>query len=473
MQPNKTEDVTQQSLQELSFSRPLIERFDRSGPRYTSYPTADRFHEPFAPDEYIRALQQRATLGGQASPLSLYVHLPFCASLCYFCACNKIITQDHTRSSEYVQYVLKEADMVLPYLGQATQLGQLHFGGGTPTFLDPDEQKMLMTGLQQRFQFMPDAELSIEIDPRTVNADTLSNLAGYGFNRCSFGVQDFNPSVQQAVNRIQPYEQVEQVVFAARAAGFDSINTDLIYGLPKQNISSFEETVRLLLQLRPERIALYNYAHLPERFKAQRLIKAEDLPSPHERLDLFLLAARALVEAGYVYIGLDHFSLPTDELNQAQLDGSLQRNFQGYTTRADHDLVGLGVSAIGKVQNTHAQNNRSLKSYYQCIDDGVLPTQRGIVMNQDDALRADIIMRLMCSMPVVFSTYEQQYGIDFQEYFAAELDELTPFQEKNFITIDEHQIQVTLKGRLFVRAVSMIFDAYLAQRTQATYSRII
>src|SRR5690625_4897744 len=240
MQPIETEDNTQQSLQELSFSRPLIERFGRPGPRYTSYPTADRFHEPIAAEEYIDALKQRAMLGAQASPLSLYVHLPFCASLCYFCACNKIITQDHSRSSEYVQYVLKEADMILPYLGETTHLGQLHFGGGTPTFLDPDEQRALMTGLQQRFQFLPDAELSIEIDPRTVNSDTLSNLAEYGFNRCSFGVQDFNPSVQEAVNRIQPYDQVEQVVFAARAAGFESINTDLIYGLPKQNQESFK-----------------------------------------------------------------------------------------------------------------------------------------------------------------------------------------------------------------------------------------
>ncbi|HLR82443.1 MAG TPA: oxygen-independent coproporphyrinogen III oxidase [Paenalcaligenes sp.] len=473
MHPTQTKDTIQQKLQELSFSRPLIERFDRSGPRYTSYPTADRFHEPFSPDEYVQALKRRAQLGQEASPLSLYVHLPFCASLCYFCACNKIITQDHTRSSEYVQYVLKEADMILPYLGTATHLGQLHFGGGTPTFLNPDEQKALMTGLQKRFQFQPDAELSIEIDPRTVNSDTLSNLAEYGFNRCSFGVQDFNPSVQEAVNRIQPYDQVEQVVFSARAAGFESINTDLIYGLPKQNQESFKETVRLLLQLRPDRIALYNYAHLPERFKAQRLIKAQDLPNPHERLDLFLSAASALVEAGYVYIGLDHFALPADELNQAQLEGSLQRNFQGYTTRADHDLVGLGVSSIGKVQNTHAQNNRSLKSYYQCINDGVLPTQRGINMSRDDLLRGDIIMRLMCSMPVVFSTYEQQYDINFKKYFAAELAELQPFIEKGFVTNDEQQMQVTLKGRLFVRAVSMIFDNYLAQRTQATYSRII
>lgn len=473
MHSNVTEDNVQQSLDELSFSRSLIERFDRSGPRYTSYPTADRFSEPFSPEHYVQALQRRAEIAGQVSPLSLYVHLPFCASLCYFCACNKIITQDHTRSSQYVQYVLREADLLLPYLGEATQLGQLHFGGGTPTFLNPDEQKALMAGLQERFQFLPDAELSIEIDPRTVNANSLSTLADFGFNRCSFGVQDFDEGVQKAVNRIQPYAQVEEVVFAARAAGFDSINTDLIYGLPKQNLDSFRETVRLLLQLRPDRIALYNYAHLPQRFKAQRLIREEDLPDPELRLDLFLYAAQSLVEAGYVYIGLDHFSLPEDELNQAQLDGSLQRNFQGYTTRADYDLLGLGVSSIGKVQNTYIQNNRSLKSYYQSIDAGELAVQRGVVMSRDDQIRAVVIMDLMCSMPVVFEKFNQRFAIDFEQYFASELEQLTPYIEKGFVVRDKRHIRVTLKGRLFVRAVSMIFDRYLAERTQATYSRII
>src|SRR5690625_2664736 len=477
MQPTVTEDnqrpAKAQSLQKLSFSRDLIERFDRPGPRYTSYPTADRFVEPFGAEHYIQALDKRAAIGEQAPPLSLYVHLPFCASLCYFCACNKIITQDHSRSSEYVQYVLREADLVLPHLGGTTQLGQLHFGGGTPTFLDPGEQKALMTGLQQRFDFLADAELSIEIDPRTVTAESLSYLAEFGFNRCSFGVQDFNPEVQQAVNRIQPYDQVEQVVFGARAAGFESINTDLIYGLPKQNLQRFEQTVQQLLQLRPDRIALYNYAHLPQRFKAQRLIKAEDLPAPELRLDLFLLAAQALVEAGYVYIGLDHFALPEDELNLAQLDGTLQRNFQGYTTRAHYDLLGLGVSSIGKVQDVYSQNNRSLKSYYQAIDQGQLATQRGVVMSAEDRLRTEIIMKLMCSMPVSFAALEQRYRIDFKAHFADELRALEPFEAKGFVRCSDEQIEVTLKGRLFVRAISMIFDQYLSQRTQATYSKII
>src|SRR5690625_3636028 len=473
MQPKVIEDNARQSLEELSFSRALIERFDRPGPRYTSYPTADRFKEPFSPAHYVQALQRRAEAGSAASPLSVYIHLPFCASLCYFCACNKIITQDHTRSSQYVQYVMREADLVLPHLGETTQLGQLHFGGGTPTFLNADEQKALMTGLQQRFQFLPDAELSIEIDPRTVTADTLSLVADFGFNRCSFCVHDFDEEVQKAVNRIQPYSQVEEVVFAARAAGFDSINTDLIYGLPKQNLSSFQQTVQRLLQLRPDRIALYNYAHLPQRFKAQRLIRDEDLPDPELRLDLFLHAAQSLVDAGYVYIGLDHFALPEDELNLAQVDGSLQRNFQGYTTRADHDLLGLGVSSIGKVQNTYIQNNRSLKSYYQSIDEGALAVQRGIVMSRDDEIRAAVIMDLMCSMPVVFDEFNQRFKMDFERYFEAELAQLTPYIEKGFVLRDEQHITVTLKGRLFVRAVSMIFDHYLAQRTQATYSRII
>lgn len=475
MQPMKTESNKKysQSLAQLNFSRALIERFDRSGPRYTSYPTADRFKEPFDAQNYVAALKKRVKLGAAASPLSLYVHLPFCTSLCYFCACNKIITQDHSRSTQYIQYILKEADLILPYLGQTNQVGQLHFGGGTPTFLDADEQKALMAGLQQRFQFLPNAELSIEIDPRTVSADTLSNLAQFGFNRCSFGVQDFNEEVQIAVNRIQPYAQVEQAVYAARAAGFESINTDLIYGLPKQNSESFKKTVHQLLQLRPDRIALYNYAHLPQRFKAQRLIKEKDLPKPHERLDLFLMAARALISAGYIYIGLDHFSLPDDELNLAQLDGSLQRNFQGYTTCANYDLIGLGVSSIGKVQDTYIQNNRSLKSYSASIDQGQLAVQRGIVMNLDDLIRAEVIMNLMCSMPVNFQALKEKYHVDFTHYFAQELKELQPYIEKGFVQLNEKHLKITLKGRLFVRAVSMVFDHYLAKRTQATYSRII
>lgn len=459
-------------LDTVHISERLIRRFDRSGPRYTSYPTADRFRADFDSSHYITALteRQKKTV---LPPYSVYVHLPFCASLCYFCACNKIITQDHSRSSSYVDAVLKEMQLLEPYLGQQRATGQLHLGGGTPTFLQAHELNKLMHGIQQHFQFTADAELSIEIDPRTVNAETLSYLAELGFNRTSFGVQDFDPAVQQAINRVQPLEMVEMAMASSRAAGFESINTDLIYGLPKQSIASFSDTVDALVALRPDRIALYNYAHLPQRFKSQRLIKAEDLPSAEERLQIFLMASQRLLDAGYEYIGLDHFALPNDELNLARLNHSLQRNFQGYTTRADSDLIGLGVSAIGKVGGTHIQNQRSLKAYRASIAAGELATFRGVVMDDDDQLRSELIMTLMCSMPVSFALFKQRYGIEIPSYFSAELTALQPYIEAELVTLTDSSLQVTAKGRLFVRAISMEFDKYLRQATSATYSRLI
>lgn len=459
-------------LDTVQISEELIRRFDRSGPRYTSYPTADRFQDDFSSDHYITALTHRQQFVSPP-PYSVYVHLPFCASLCYFCACNKIITQDQSRSRHYVDTVLQELQLLAPYLSEQRLTGQLHLGGGTPTFLPAEELKRLMQGIQQQFHFEPSAELGIEIDPRTVNAETLSYLAELGFNRTSFGVQDFHPQVQQAINRVQPLEMVEMAMAASRAAGFESINTDLIYGLPNQTQETFAQTVEALLSLRPDRIALYNYAHLPQRFKAQRLINADLLPSADERLAIFLMAAQRLLDAGYEYIGLDHFALPEDELSQARLDGSLHRNFQGYTTRAQSDLIGLGVSAIGKVGGTHVQNQRSLKSYRSAIEAGQLATFRGLVMSAEDELRAEIIMTLMCSMRVDFASLSQRYQLDVAEHFAAERAVLAPYQEAGLIQADAHHIQITAKGRLFVRAISMVFDAYLTQATAATYSRLI
>lgn len=456
----------------VQISENLIRRFDRSGPRYTSYPTADRFMDDFNADNYITALAHRQQLASPP-PYSVYVHLPFCASLCYFCACNKIITQDQSRSESYVAAVLNELRLLDPHLGEQRLTGQLHLGGGTPTFLQEDELTTLMNGIQRHFHFAPDAELGIEIDPRTVTAQTLSFLASLGFNRTSFGVQDFDLDVQKAINRVQPLEMVEMAIAASRAVGFESINTDLIYGLPKQSINSFSQTVDALVALRPDRIALYNYAHLPQRFKAQRLINPDDLPSADERLQIFLMAAQRLLDAGYEYIGLDHFALPNDELNLARLDHSLHRNFQGYTTRADSDLIGLGVSAIGKVGGTHIQNQRSLKAYCACMADNQLATFRGYKMDQDDALRGDVIMTLMCSMPVDFVLFNQRYGIDMAAYFATEIQALAPYVQAGLVHVDNEHIQVTAKGRLFVRAISMEFDRYLRQATSATYSRLI
>ena len=457
---------------DIEISEELVRKFDKLGPRYTSYPTADRFHAAFTEQTYRGYLEQRA---GHSSnpPLSLYVHLPFCESLCYFCACNKIITKDHARVAEYLRYLDKEMALVASRLGTDRKTVQLHLGGGTPTFFNADELGQLMAMLRRHFDFTPDAELGVEIDPRTVHPGTLTMLAGLGFNRNSFGVQDFDPAVQQAVNRIQPLDMVERAVQESRKAGFQSINADLIYGLPKQTLESFGRTLDSLIALSPDRIALYNYAHLPQRFKAQRLIVASDLPSAEARLQIFLMSMRRLLDAGYVYIGLDHFSKPDDELNKARLDKSLHRNFQGYTTRAECDLIGFGVSAISKVGNSYSQAVRTVNAYYQHLDAGMLPIEKGFELSQDDVLRRDIIMTLMCSAPVEVDAVNRQYGIDFNTYFAPELTRLKPYEDAGLITIDPTAIRITPKGRLFVRASGMVFDSYLGQPTTSTYSKLI
>lgn len=461
-----------QQLPDIEFSEELIRRYDKLGPRYTSYPTADRFHGEFTEAHYFSYLEQRATDASQNPPLSIYIHVPFCESLCYFCACNKIITQDHSRTTEYLRYLAKEIELVVARIGPDRRTAQLHFGGGTPTFLSPDELRQLMALLRQNFDFLPDAELGIEIDPRTVSEDTMAMLGELGFNRTSFGVQDFDPAVQQSVNRIQPYEMVEKAVTASRQAGFESINADLIYGLPKQSMASFDRTLDRVIELAPERIALYNYAHLPSRFKAQRLIIEADLPSAELRLQIFLMSVRRLLDAGYIYIGLDHFSKPDDELNKARLDKTLHRNFQGYTTRADCDLIGFGVSAIGKVGHSYSQSVRTVKAYYEHLDAGHLPVEKGFALSADDVLRRQVIMELMCSGPVDFAAINAAHGIDFVSYFADELARLKTYEDAALITVDAHSIHVTPKGRMFVRAVGMVFDKHLAQST-AKFSKLI
>lgn len=457
---------------DIEISESLIRRFDHSGPRYTSYPTADRFESGYTVQSYIDHLAQRATAAAPA-PLSVYVHLPFCESLCYFCACNKIITQDHSRSAEYIEVLFREMELVSAHLGGARQTIQLHLGGGTPTFLSESELTRLMAQLRLHFEFTSDAELGVEIDPRTVNEQTLSMLAGLGFNRTSFGVQDFDPQVQAAVNRIQPYEMVRTALLASREAGFQSVNADLIYGLPKQNLNSFSRTLDQLIELSPDRIALYNYAHLPTRFKSQRLIQASDLPSAETRLQIFLMSVRRLLEAGYVYIGLDHFAKPDDELNLARLDQSLHRNFQGYTTRVECDLIGLGVSSIGKVGDAYIQNNHSLNAYYQAVSEGILPVDRGFDMSADDVIRREVIMTIMCSMPLHFDDFESRHGQPFTAYFDAEIQRLQPYIEAGLLDIDAHALRIAPKGRVFVRALAMVFDRYLSRPTVSTYSKLI
>lgn len=460
------------SLPDIEISEELVRKFDKLGPRYTSYPTADRFHNGFTAQSYRAYLGQREH-PTDSPPLSIYIHLPFCESLCYFCACNKIVTQDHTRVAEYLRYLDREMALVSSDLKGNRTVVQLHLGGGTPTFFNTDELHQLMQMVRQHFSLACDAELGVEIDPRTVGTDTLPMLATLGFNRISFGVQDFDPAVQQAVNRIQPLEMVERSVQESRRTGFTSTNADLIYGLPKQTQESFSRTLDNLIRVAPDRIALYNYAHLPGRFKAQRLIVERDLPSAETRLQIFLMSLRRLLDAGYVYIGLDHFAKPDDELNKARLNNTLHRNFQGYTTRSECDLIGFGVSAISKVGHSYSQTVRTVNAYYQHLDANQLPVDKGFELSADDVLRREIIMHLMCSAPVEFDAIRRKHGIDFTHYFAAELTRLQPYQDAGLIHIGPDSIQVTPKGRLFVRASGMVFDKYLEQPTTSRYSKLI
>ena len=451
----------------------LVRRFDGLGPRYTSYPTADRFNEAFDAMMHAAWLERRH-IGAITPPLSLYVHLPFCENICYYCACNKIITRDHSRASTYLDYLEREVAMQAEHLGANRRISQLHFGGGTPTFLSDEELTRLVTMLRANFKFDPGGEYAIELDPRSLRPGTVPLLAGLGFNRASLGVQDFDPDVQRAVNRIQPQEQTEQAIEAVRAAGFKSVSVDLIYGLPRQSVESFGRTLDRVLALRPDRVALYGYAHLPTRFKPQRRILDADMPTGETKIKIFTLALERLSQAGYVHIGLDHFALPDDELTNALRSGTLHRNFQGYTTQSDCDLLALGVSSISKIGPTYSQNVRTLEEYYDCIDQGRIPVMRGIELTADDLLRRSVIMALMCQGKVSIESIEIAHLINFREYFASELADLEEFVKLELVELEDHWLSVTPRGRLFARAVCMVFDRYLrGERARMSYSRII
>ncbi|HRO51716.1 MAG TPA: oxygen-independent coproporphyrinogen III oxidase [Alicycliphilus sp.] len=453
----------------------LLRRFDVPGPRYTSYPTADRFVEAFGEKEYILALQQRRVGSvAKAMPLSLYVHIPFCESLCYYCACNKIITRHPERADVYLRYLSREIDLHTAHCGVGQHVSQLHFGGGTPTFLSDDGLRELMGMLKRSFVLVPGGEYSIEVDPRTVDEQRLALLAELGFNRLSFGVQDFDPEVQKAVHRIQPAEKVFGLVESARKLGFDSVNVDLIYGLPRQTPESFDRTLEQVAQLRPDRIALYAYAHLPERFKSQRRIITTELPMASAKVSMLARSIDAFMNAGYVYVGMDHFALPEDALAVAKRQGRLHRNFQGYSTQPDCDLIGLGVSAIGRVGATYSQNVKTLDEYYDAIDHGHLPVVRGLALTKDDLVRRAVIMALMCQGELLFEPLEQSWLIDFRSYFEAELRQLEEMAEQGLVSISPEGVKVTTMGWFFVRGVAMVFDRYLqADRNRARFSRII
>jgi oxygen-independent coproporphyrinogen-3 oxidase len=453
----------------------LLTRFDVPGPRYTSYPTADRFVEAFAEPDYVQALQQRQSgMGGKQPPLSLYVHIPFCESLCYYCACNKIITKHKERSAQYLNYLGKELELHTQHLGRGQPVSQLHLGGGTPTFMSDDELRQLMALLEMHFAFAPGGEYSVEVDPRTVDDKRLAVLAELGFNRLSFGVQDFDPVVQKAIHRIQPADQVFKLVEASRRLGFESINVDLIYGLPLQTPESFDRTLKQVNSLRPDRIALYAYAHLPERFKPQRRIHAEDLPSGAAKVAMLSRSLDALTDAGYVYIGMDHFALPDDALAVAKRQGRLHRNFQGYSTQADCDLIALGVSSIGRIGTTYSQNAKTMEEYCDLLDQGRFPVVRGLALSRDDLIRRSVIMALMCQGHLQFEAINLAWLIDFKTLFANEMAQLEDMQVQGLVQLSETGIQVTGMGWFFVRGVAMVFDRYVqADRNRSRFSKII
>jgi oxygen-independent coproporphyrinogen III oxidase len=451
----------------------LIRKYDLAGPRYTSYPTADRFVEAFGEADLRQWLAKR-NIGGIIQPLSLYVHLPFCDTVCFYCACNKVVTRDHSCSAKYIKYLGKELALLSRSLNTERAICQMHWGGGTPTFLSRDELRELVRAFDAQFKHRPDFECSIEVDPRTVEPGAMGFLAELGFNRVSIGVQDFDPHVQKAVHRIQSEEQTRHVIREARTAGFRSVNLDLIYGLPKQTLNSFDATLDKVLALDPDRVALYNYAHLPRMFKPQRRIAEAELPSPETRLQILTLAIGRLSRAGYLYIGMDHFAKPDDELAVAQRQGRLQRNFQGYSTHPECDMLGLGVSAIGRVGPTYSQNLKTLEEYYPALDAGRLPVWRGMVLTKDDLVRRAVIQALACQFRLAIESIESSYLVDFARYFSAEIEDLRRLEEDGLVELQPGWIVVTPKGRLLVRVLCMVFDRYLReQRQRQSYSRVI
>ena len=452
----------------------LLRRYDVAGPRYTSYPTADRFVEAFGQADYQQALAQRFGAGARVAPISLYIHIPFCESLCYYCACNKVITKHHARAVEYLRYLEKEIDLHIARIGRGQAVGQLHLGGGSPTFLTDAQLAGLMRLLQDNFRFTKGAEISIEVDPRTVDPQRIQAIAAMGFNRLSFGVQDFDPAVQKAVHRVQDTAQVFSLVAAARAQGMQSINVDLIYGLPQQSGPSFDQTLAQVARLRPDRIALYAYAHLPARFKPQRRIDAMQLPGAADKVRMLSRSLAALSDAGYVYVGMDHFALADDALAVAKRQGRLHRNFQGYSTQPDCDLIALGVSSIGCVGAVYSQNAKTLDEYYDLLNHDHLPVVRGLALSRDDILRRSVIMALMCQGMVHFESVDSAHLIDFARYFAPELQALAPLQAQGLVDVDAVGIQVTPLGWYFVRAIAMVFDRHVqADVHRKQFSKIL
>lgn len=451
----------------------LIKRYDLSGPRYTSYPTALQFDPELSANSLVDTGMQTTDTD---APLSLYFHIPFCAHVCYYCACNKVITRNRKKAQPYLDTVYKEMAQVSQWYSNDRVVNQLHWGGGTPTFISDDQMVELMTKTREHFNLRDDdkGDYSIEIDPREANPDTIKVLRDIGFNRISLGVQDVHEEVQKAVNRVQPTEQTQAVLDTAREHGFKSINMDLIYGLPHQSEDSFRETLDTVIAMNPDRLSVFNYAHMPDRFRSQKHIDASTLPSPETKLAILENTINTLLNAGYAYIGMDHFAKPDDELALAQQSGQLHRNFQGYTTHADCDLVAMGVSSISQIGRVYYQNEHDIASYTKAVEDRNFAVKRGVVMNDDDVLRGEVIKQLICHFELDTAQIEKRFGINFSDYFAAEQEELAQFAQDGLVTVANGIIRVTPAGRLLIRRICMAFDAYIPKK-QATngFSRII
>ncbi|BAU57991.1 oxygen-independent coproporphyrinogen III oxidase [Halorhodospira halochloris] len=462
--------------QRLQFDRDLLRRYDVSGPRYTSYPTAPQFHEDFDDQSYAAAARASNEVPNP-KPLSVYMHVPFCSNVCFYCACNKIVTANYRHAEEYLEHVFREIAMQSELFDDNRRVEQLHLGGGTPNYLRDEDIARLVQNLREHFNLEESdkREFSIEIDPRDFHLESVSRLAELGFNRMSVGVQDLNSTVQKAVNREQSPELCRSIIEEGRRYGFRSTNVDLIYGLPKQTAESFEQTLDEIIDIRPERLAIYNYAHLPHLFKIQKQIKEDDLPGPEEKLTLFGRTIEKLTDAGYVFIGMDHFALPEDELAKSQKQGTLHRNFQGYSTRADCDLIALGSTSIGKIGPTYSQNLREPEDYKERIANGRLAVFRGLELSAEDLLRREVIIELMCHSQLQFAEVEKKHGIDFKDHFAAEIERLEPLVDDGLVDINSERIQVLPRGRLMLRHVAMAFDAYLEREaTQGKrYSKVL
>ncbi len=445
---------------QVCFDQDLVVRYGGRGPRYTSYPTALQFNDELTQADYEAKARES---NDSDVPLSLYVHIPFCHSLCYYCGCNKIVTRNEERVSRYMEMLYKEIEMQSKLFDRKRKVEQLHFGGGTPTYLDKEQLAALMDHLRASFTFdESDAhEFSIEVDPRTVDAERIRELRALGFNRLSLGIQDFHEPVQQAVNRAQSPDEVQALMDAARDAGFGSISFDLIYGLPLQTVETFDKTLDVVIAMKPDRLAVYNYAHLPQRFKGQRMINSDDIPTPETKLDLLHHTIDKLCDAGFIYIGMDHFALPDDELVIARQNGTLQRNFQGYSTHRQCDLVALGVSGIGGIGNMFAQNSITTMEYEEIIERGELPIKKGLLVDDDDLIRAAVIQDLMCYDSLSFDDFGAEHGIDFREYFADEIKKLDVLEKDDLIALSDAGIEIRARGRLLLRNIAMTFDRYI------------